>query len=58
MPKFKITATRTTICELEVEAKTEDEARDSMVDLIADDLERYVVNQEWDFDFNQIEENQ
>ena len=50
MPKFKIIAKRITEYELEVEAKDEQEAYESMDDMIADDFEPHQTDNCWYFE--------
>ena len=56
MSKFLVTAIRTTVCQFEVEAESEMKAYDSLDDWIADDFEEFIVDQKWDFDFEEVEE--
>ena len=54
MTKYLITATRTTVYEMEVEADSPQEAHVNLDDWIVDDFESFITNQSWDFE---IEEN-
>jgi hypothetical protein len=47
MAKYLITATRTTVCQLEVEAEDEVDAYKQVDDWYADDFERYIVDNKW-----------
>lgn len=55
MSKFLVTAIRTTVCQFEVEAEDSEAAYDSLDDWIAEDFEQFVVDQKWDFDFEELE---
>ena len=57
MPKFLVTAIRTTVCEFEVEAESEMKAYDSLDDWISDDFEEFIVDQKWDYTFEEVEED-
>ena len=55
MTKYLITAVRTSVFEVEVEADSEYEAHESLNEWIADDFDPYAQSHKWDFE---IEENE
>lgn len=55
MTKYLITATRTSLFEIEVEADSAQEAHESLDGWIADDFDAYARTHKWDFE---IEENE
>lgn len=54
MAKYLVTATRTTVCQVEVEADTLEEAEEYMDSWIADDFEEYIVDNKWYIDVEEI----
>lgn len=55
MPKFNVTATRTTDYVIEVEAEDEASALAHFDDWIADDFEDYAIDGLWEMEATEIE---
>ena len=53
MTKYLVTATRTSVFEVAVEADSPQEAHESLDEWIADDFDTYIQTHKWDFEIEE-----
>lgn len=50
MSKYIVTATRTTVCQIEIDADNEMHVHELLEDWMADDFEQHIVDSKWVID--------